>query len=234
MIRVIPAIDLIEGRPVRLQQGDFKRLMALDRGIPELIAEIKKAGLDHLHLVNLSAAKAGRLRDQGIIAEIVSSGLRVDYGGGIRSLQEVEELFDLGVAEVNIGSMIIKDAKTFKAILAKYPKQVIASLDLKGDRVAVNAWQEQSSGSIYDLIKSYLPLGLEKVCVTDIARDGMMGGPALDLYQRLIKGFPQLQLIASGGIRNRKDVMALEKIGCAGLVVGKAWLGESVKLAELC
>lgn len=234
MIRIIPAIDIIGGEAIRLQQGDFNRQSRIAESLPNLVTAVKNAGLKDLHLVNLSAAKEGRLRDLDLIAEIASSGLKVDYGGGIRSIEDVELLFDLGIAEVNVGSMILKGPQVFESILKKYPNRLIASLDVKNEKIAVNAWQEQSEISIYLLLEKYRALGLKKVCVTDIAKDGMMAGPSLDLYQSLLNAFPDLELVASGGVRNRQDVLALNDIGCESVVIGKAWLSGAIQLKDLC
>lgn len=234
-MRIIPAIDLIEGKPVRLKQGDFKQKELYDDSLLDLAQKLWEGGIRNLHLVDLSAAKDGALSSLKAIEDLLNKyPFRVDYGGGIRSIAEVEDLFSLGVDALNIGTLIFRDRKAFNEILEKYPARIIASLDLKNNRIAYQAWQKSSGININDILPELLEQGLKKVCVTDIDKDGMLAGPSLALYQALKEKFPQVDLIASGGVRHKKDIEDLKKVPCEGVIIGKAWLNGSIKLSDLC
>lgn len=235
MIEVIPAIDLIDGQVVRLQQGRYDQQQSFAKSPQDYLQEVEASGLQRLHLVNLSAAKEGRLKDLDLLQDLVqASPLKIDYGGGIKSEKDVELLLELGFDQVNVGSMIFRDFESFLQILHKYPEQLIASLDVKGERLMLDAWQMESEETIYDFLKGLKRRGLQHFCTTDIAKDGMMQGPSLDLYRQLKERFPELRLIASGGVRNRKDVEDLEALGVEAVIIGKAWLSGDLKLKDLC
>tara|TARA_R110001592_G_scaffold131477_2_gene345404 strand:- start:4227 stop:4931 length:705 start_codon:yes stop_codon:yes gene_type:complete len=234
-MRIVPAIDLIEGQPVRLKQGDFKQQQFYPESLLELAAKIWDAGIRNLHLVDLSAAQAERLGSiQSLEKLLVKFPFRVDYGGGIRSKKQVQQLFSLGVDAVNIGTLIFSDRTAFNELLAEYPTRIIASLDVKDNRIAYRAWQENSTFQIDDVLPDLQSQGLLKLCVTDIEKDGMLSGPSLALYQALKQKYPNLDLIASGGVRDRKDIIALEGVPCEAVIIGKAWLNGNLNLRELC
>jgi phosphoribosylformimino-5-aminoimidazole carboxamide ribotide isomerase len=234
-MRIVPAIDLIEGQPVRLKQGDFKQQQFYPESLMELAAKLWDSGIRNLHLVDLSAAQAEHLGSLKALEELlVKFPFCVDYGGGIRSKEQVQRLFSLGVDAVNIGTLIFSDRTAFNELLAEYPAKIIASLDVKNNRIAYRAWQESSAYQIADLLPDLQLQGLQKLCVTDIEKDGMLAGPSLALYQALKQEYPNLDLIASGGVRDRKDIMALEKIPCEAVIIGKAWLNGNLNLLELC
>ena len=159
---------------------------------------------------------------------------RVDYGGGIRSKKQVQQLFSLGVDAVNIGTLIFSDRTAFNELLAEYPTRIIASLDVKDNRIAYRAWQENSTFQIDDVLPDLQSQGLLKLCVTDIEKDGMLSGPSLALYRALKQKYPNLDLIASGGVRDKKDIIALEGVPCEAVIIGKAWLNGNLNLRELC
>jgi len=234
-MKIIPAIDLIDGRPVRLKQGDFKRVQFYPASLLELSGEIWQAGICNLHLVNLSAAENAQTSDFSEISGLLQRyPLKIDYGGGIRTKKQVVDLLSLGVDAVNIGTMIFEEEDLFVELLQEYPQRIIASLDVKDEIIAIKAWQESTEINLFDYLPKLIAKGLKKVCITDISKDGMLAGPATGLYQKIRRLAPNLEIIASGGVSTKEDINALFKVPCDGAIIGKAWLDKSIKLAELC
>lgn len=231
---IVPAIDVIDGTCVRLRQGDYLQKSQYSR-LPLAQAKcFEAAGLTHLHLVDLDGAKAGRIENEGVLESIATqTSLKVDVGGGLHNLRSVQTAFDLGTAQVNIGSLAVRSPEAFLDILNRFgADKVILSADVLGEKIALNAWQEQSSFEILQYIQEYVRKGLQYVVVTDITKDGMLQGPAFDLYAKIIRQ-STVKLIASGGISSVDDLKKLADIGCYGAIVGKAYYEGKITLEEL-
>lgn len=236
MITIIPAIDLIEGRCVRLSQGDFNRRTAYGGDPLEMAKRFEDAGLKRLHLVDLDGARTGQVVNLGVLERIAAgTGLQIDFSGGIKGVANVKEVLDAGATWVSVGSMAVKNPAVFKACLATFgPGRMILGADVKEEgRVAVNGWLEQTETSVYDVIQQYYDLGLKQVFCTDITRDGMLQGPSVALYRDMVDRYPGLDIIASGGVSSLEDVAALDATGCKGVIIGKAIYEGKIGLDEL-
>jgi len=232
---LIPALDIIGGKVVRLEQGDYKRQSSYGNNPVEMAIKFEREGFTHLHLVDLDGAREGRLVNDGIAGQICrETKLKVDVGGGIKSGDDAQRLFDLGVQQINIGSMAQRDPERFENLIAKFGSgKVILSADVRNGRIAVNGWQEETQTTIQELILRYVKSGLSYVTCTDISRDGMLSGPAIDLYRTLLETFPNIRLIASGGVSGIDDLLSLKAIGCFGTITGKAMLNGRLPAEEL-
>jgi phosphoribosylformimino-5-aminoimidazole carboxamide ribotide isomerase len=238
-MNTMPAIDLMGGRVVRLRQGDFARSRAFDCSPTALARRYRDAGSPWLHVVDLDGARAGAPAQLRLFAEIVEAGPRVQAGGGVRTREDVERLLAIGVARVVVGSLAVREPRTFMRWLAEFgAEHFCLALDLRraGDghwRIAMDAWESTSATSPHDLLERLAASGLRHVLTTDIARDGTGAGPDLSLYRELASRWPSHAWIASGGIRDAHDLIALRATGVAGCVVGTALLDGSVPLEEV-
>jgi phosphoribosylformimino-5-aminoimidazole carboxamide ribotide isomerase len=197
--------------------------------------EFEAAGLHYLHLIDLDGAKAGKVINWKVLEAITKhTDLTVDFGGGIKTDEDVQQLFDLGISQINIGSMAVKNpAKIVEWINRFGSEKIILSADVKNEMIAISGWQEDSSILITDFLKDYIQKGIEYVTCTDISTDGMLTGPNIELYQKILLSFPQLNLIASGGVSSMEDLHDLHQIGVDGVIVGKAIYEGRVGLEEL-
>jgi phosphoribosylformimino-5-aminoimidazole carboxamide ribotide isomerase len=234
-MRIIPAIDIIDGKCVRLTQGDYAQKKIYDENPLEIAKEFEAAGLKYLHLIDLDGAKAGQVTNWKVIEMITSNtGLIVDFGGGIKTNDEVEKLFNFGVAQINIGSIAVKEPEKVVEWLEKFGNEkIILSADVKDEKIAISGWQEDSTIEITDFLKQYIKKGIEYVTCTDISTDGMLTGPNLELYKKILLTFPQLNVIASGGVSSLDDLYELKKIGVDGVIVGKAIYESRIQLEQL-
>jgi phosphoribosylformimino-5-aminoimidazole carboxamide ribotide isomerase len=234
-MRIIPAIDIIDGKCVRLTQGDYAQKKVYHENPVDVARSFEDAGLKYLHLVDLDGAKAGSVVNWKVVEAITSqTSLSVDFGGGIKTAKEIQRLFDLGVQQVNLGSIAVKEPLTVKQWLSDFGvEKIILSADVKGELIAISGWQENSSLTITAFLKDYLQHGIEFVTCTDISTDGMLTGPNIELYKRLLLTFPQLHLIASGGVSSIDDILELRRIGVDGVIIGKAIYEGKIKLPEL-
>jgi phosphoribosylformimino-5-aminoimidazole carboxamide ribotide isomerase len=238
-MKIIPAIDLREGRVVRLRQGDFAQTRDFDRDPVALAKRYRQAGAVWLHVVDLDGARAGRPAQIPLLASIAGNGLRVQAGGGVRSHADVEHLFAAGIARVVVGSVAIRQPEMFDSWLQTFgPERLCLAMDLRlGDDArwhpAVDAWQADSDADFAVLLERFVRAGLRHVLTTDIAHDGMGAGPNVTLYRMLAARWPQLAWIASGGVRDRADVDALRATGVDACVAGTALLEGTLALEEL-
>lgn len=234
-MRIIPAIDIIDGSCVRLTQGDYNQKKVYNENPLDVAKAFESAGLQYLHLIDLDGAKAGKVTNWKVIEAITKdTGLVVDFGGGIKTDEEVTRLFDLGVSQVNIGSVAVTNPEKTTAWIDRFgTEKIILSADVKDEKIAISGWQENSSIAITDFLKDYIRKGIEYVTCTDISTDGMLTGPNIDLYKKILLSFPQLNLIASGGVSNMDDLYELKQIGVDGVIVGKAIYEERIRLDEL-
>ena len=235
MIDIIPAIDVIDGRCVRLTQGDYSR-SKIYSGVPVDVAKgFEDCGVKMLHLVDLDGARSKRPVNLGVLEEIASStSLKVEFGGGIKSGQSVSDVFNAGASRVVCGSIACSAPETFMEWIRKYGgERIVLGADAMNGKVAVNGWNEDSGLSLYELLENYSGTGLKSVIVTDISRDGMLEGPSVDLYSSLISRFQELTVIASGGVGKIDDIVALDRAGVESVIVGKAIYEGKITLGEL-
>lgn len=234
-MKIIPAIDLIDGKCVRLTQGDYAQKKIYNEDPLEVAKGFEGAGLKYLHLVDLDGAKAGKVVNWKVVEKLTSNtNLKIDFGGGIKTKQEVERLLGLGIEKVNLGSIAVKQPDTvFEWIETIGTSRIILSADVKNKLVQISGWQENASLSINDFIKQYFEKGIETVTCTDIATDGMLQGPNIKLYEELVHAFPKIYWIASGGVSGVEDLHELKKTGVTGAIVGKAIYEGKVTLEQL-
>ena len=220
----IPAIDIIGGRVVRLTGGDYAQQTTYSDDPVATARAFAEAGYTHLHLVDLDGAKAGRIVNLAVLEGITAAtDLHVDFGGGVRDTEQLERALAAGARQVTAGSIAVKDPGTVLAWLERFgPEVVILGMDVRGSRVAVHGWEEKSALDWPKFLADYRRAGVRRVICTDVSRDGMLTGPALDLYREILEQEPGIELVASGGIRDRADLAACAELGCAGAIVGKA------------
>ena len=234
-ITIIPAIDLIDAKCVRLSQGDYNKKTVYNENPLEVAKMFEGAGITRLHLVDLDGAKAKHIVNYKVLETISSkTNLVVDFGGGLKSDEDLKIAFESGAKMVTGGSIAVKDRETFLSWIENYgTEKIILGADAKDKMIAVSGWQEVSELSILEFIESYTTQGIQKVISTDIARDGMLTGPSIELYQEIMAKFEGLELIASGGIANMSDIHELNKMGVPGVITGKAIYEGKIKLTEI-
>jgi phosphoribosylformimino-5-aminoimidazole carboxamide ribotide isomerase len=234
-MRIIPAIDLIDGKCVRLTQGDYAQKKVYNENPLDVAKSFEDQGLQYLHLVDLDGAKAGKVTNWKVVESITThTKLVVDFGGGIKTDDEIRKLFERGVQQVNLGSIAVKEPQKVIQWIDEFGSdKIILSADVKNNTIAISGWQENSSINIRNFLRDYIENGIEYVTCTDISTDGMLTGPNIELYKTLILSFPQLHLVASGGVSNMEDLHELKRIGVDGVIVGKAIYEGRVKLEEL-
>jgi phosphoribosylformimino-5-aminoimidazole carboxamide ribotide isomerase len=234
MIEIIPAIDIIEGKCVRLSQGDYKQKK--EYGDPlDMAKSFEDHGIRRLHLVDLDGAREKRLVNHRILEQVAArTGLVIDAGGGLRTLEDVRIAFESGAHMVTGGSIAVKDRMEFTGWLQTYgPERIILGADFKEGKIAVSGWYEKTSLDLMDFISSYLKEGIRMAICTDIQKDGMLQGPSMETYGKIKKEHKDLHLIASGGISGMKDIEAVEESGIEGVIVGKAIYEGKISLDDL-
>ncbi len=232
---VIPAIDILENEIVRLTKGDFENVTYY-RSTPFQQAQLYEShGFGMVHLVDLKGAKTGKFTALEIAKKIkAETKLKIEFGGGIRDVKTASELFASGIDYVIIGSLSIKNKKEFELIVKKNsPGKIVSAIDVENEKVKVTGWTEKTSVPVYSHIEYCLSLGVKKVLCTDISKDGMMVGLNMELYQNILNRFPEIELIASGGVRNIEDVKNLKQTNIYGVVIGKAIYENKIDLKEL-
>lgn len=234
-MRIIPAIDLIDGKCVRLTQGDYAQKKVYNENPLDVAKSFEDQGLQYLHLVDLDGAKAGKVTNWKVVESITThTKLVVDFGGGIKTDDEIRKLFERGIQQVNLGSIAVKEPEKVIQWIDEFGSdKIILSADVKNNTIAISGWQESSSINIRNFLRDYIENGIEYVTCTDISTDGMLTGPNIELYKTLILSFPQLHLVASGGVGTMEDLQELKRIGVDGVIVGKAIYEGRVKLEEL-
>jgi phosphoribosylformimino-5-aminoimidazole carboxamide ribotide isomerase len=235
MITIIPAIDLIDGKCVRLSQGDYNQKTVYNENPLEVARMFEDAGIKRLHLVDLDGAKAKHIVNHKVLETIASkTKLVIDFGGGLKSDEDLRIAFNSGATMVTGGSIAVKDRETFLHWIETYgAEKIILGADAKDKMIAVSGWQEVSELPILEFIESFTRRGIQKVISTDIARDGMLSGPSIDLYKEILTKFPTLELIASGGIATMKDIYELDEMGVPGVITGKAIYENRISLDEI-
>ncbi len=235
MIEIIPAIDLIDGKCVRLSQGDYEAKKVYNEDPLEVAKMFEGAGIRRLHLVDLDGAKAKHIVNQSVLEKIASNtSLIIDFGGGVQSDEDIEIAFNSGASMVTGGSIAIRNKELFTSWITRYgADKIILGADCKDHKIAVSGWQEATSVEVIPFIGDYNQKGISKVVCTDISKDGMLQGPSIDLYKDILNVFPNLYLIASGGVSCFQDILDLEKSGVPAVILGKAIYENRVTLKEL-
>lgn len=223
-MQIIPAIDLINGKCVRLAQGDYQQMKIYNDDPLEVAKMFEGHGFTKLHLIDLDGAKAKQVQNYKILEKIAKeTSLTIEFGGGIKRDEDIRMVFSAGADQAIIGTIAVKQPDLFYRWLNTYGgEKIILGADVKDENLAVNGWLETSNLSIFDLLKRHQTKGLQQVICTDISKDGMLQGTSVKLYQKLMASFPDLNFIASGGVASMDDIIQLQAIGCQQVVVGKA------------
>jgi len=235
MIELIPAIDIIDGKCVRLVQGQYQQKKIYAEQPLQVARQLAGFGIRRLHLVDLDGAKAGKVINLDILRSIAeNTALIIDFGGGIKSDEDIASIFDAGADMITAGSIAVRDqAKVEKWLMQYGPEKIILGADTRDGKISINAWQEDTKIEIYDFVQGYMDLGITRLICTDIARDGMLGGTALDMYKALKEKFPTLEIIASGGVSGMADIRDLDRAGIDGVIFGKAFYEGNIKSQEI-
>ena len=235
MMEIVPAIDMIEGRCVRLSQGDFNKSKEYDASPLEMAKRYEDVGVRRLHLVDLDGARAGIPQNLRNLEQIASAtSLEVEWGGGVRNSESIASVLNAGAAGVICGSLALQEPRLFSAFLKEYGEErIILGADISGGKIATKGWLEISSTTIEEVIELFLKDGLKRVICTDISKDGMLQGPAVELYSALMERFPTMHLTASGGVGSMADLENLEAAGVPAAIVGKAIFEERITLKEI-
>ena len=234
-MEIIPAIDIIEGKCVRLTHGDYQQKKIYNKNPLEVALQFEDAGVKRLHLVDLDGAKAGTVKNWKVLETIAAkTSLIIDFGGGIKSETDVQIIFDSGAFFATVGSIAVKEEERFTDWLKIFGNgRFLLGADVKKEKITISGWQEQTDIWIYDFIQKYIDKGVEKMFCTDVSKDGALEGPSTELYKRIIEQFPSLHFIASGGVSSIEDVYQLEEIGCKGVIIGKAIYEGQIRLSQL-
>ena len=235
MMRIIPAIDIIDGKCVRLTKGDYATQIIYNQDPLEVAKAFEDNGIKYLHLVDLDGAKSKSMVNANVLKKLANNTtLKIDFGGGIKSEESITKAFELGASQVTVGSIAAQKPELVKEWLIKFgSEKIILGADVSNGQIAINGWQETTTLTLNDFIKSYMQEGIKSVICTDISKDGMLAGSSLNLYQELIRMFPTIQLIASGGVTSIQELETLKKIGLEGAIIGKAIYENKITLKEL-
>jgi phosphoribosylformimino-5-aminoimidazole carboxamide ribotide isomerase len=234
-MRIIPAIDIIDGKCVRLTKGDYDTKKVYNENPIEVAKRFESVGVQYLHLVDLDGAKANHIVNYKVLEQIASkTSLKIDFGGGLKSNEDLHIAFNSGAKQITGGSIAVKDADTFEGWIEKYgSSKIILGADCNNENIAISGWQEESQLQVIPFIKGYRAKGVKYVICTDIAKDGMLEGPSFELYKQILQEAKDVKLIASGGITTIEDINKLEDLGCEGAIIGKALYEGRISLREL-
>jgi phosphoribosylformimino-5-aminoimidazole carboxamide ribotide isomerase len=232
---IIPAIDLIDGKCVRLTEGDYRRKTVYHEDPLEVALGFEAVGIRRLHLVDLDGAKAGRVVNWSVLERIAAkTGLEIDFGGGIKTREDVDRVLESGARWATVGSIAVKNEAALLSWFEAYgANRFFLGADVKGECIAVAGWQETTGIRLIPFLQKYFDHGMQYIFCTDVGKDGRLEGPSTDLYARVLEGLPGLHLIASGGVSCMEDLESLRSAGCAGAIVGKAIYEGRISLAQL-
>ena len=235
MIELIPAIDIIDGKCVRLSQGDYDTQKVYNESPLEVAKEFEANGIRRLHVVDLDGAKSSHIVNYKVLDQIAGhTSLIIDFGGGIKTDEDLTIAFEYGAQMVTLGSVAVKNPDWFKSWLHKYgAEKMILGADVKDNRISVNGWKEESQQELLPFLDGYTQEGIRKVLCTDISRDGMLQGPSIELYKQIMSRFPDMHLIASGGVSSLEDIIRLDEAGIPAVVFGKALYEGRITLKDL-
>ena len=234
-MRIIPAIDIIDGKCVRLTQGDYTQQKTYNAPPLEVAKEFEDYGIEYLHLVDLDGAKSGQIINYKVLETIATkTNLKIDFGGGLKREEDVKIAFSSGAHQITGGSIAVKNPTLFEHWLKKYGcEKIILGADVKEEKIAINGWLETSDKNLLPFLKEYHKKGVAYVICTDIAKDGVLQGASFDLYQKIILEIPKINLISSGGITTTEDLYKLKDLGCEGAIIGKAIYEGYIRLKDL-
>lgn len=232
---IIPAIDIIDGKCVRLTKGDYTQKKIYNENPLEVALQFQDAGLQRLHLVDLDGAKAGNVKNWKVLEKIAGkTNLSIDFSGGISTQKNVEITFNAGATYAAIGSIAVKDEITLSGwLLAFGAQKFIIGADVKNERIVINGWSKTTEINVFDLIRKYETKGVTQFFCTDVSKDGVLKGPSTALYKKIITKHPSINLIASGGVSSLTDLDELKQAGCSGAIIGKAIYENRISLADL-
>lgn len=232
---IIPAIDVIDGKCVRLTKGDYAQQKVYNDNPVEVAKQFEDAGIERLHVVDLDGAKAGKIINLPVLEKIAATTqLKIDFGGGVKKINDVESIFNAGAAMVTIGSLAVKQPQLLEEWLMEFgAEKFFIGADVLDERIKISGWLEDTGVNIFDFIGKMISLGAVNIFCTDISKDGVLQGPSIDLYKRIMAEHPEIQLVASGGVSNIEDVKQLKEIGCSGAIIGKAIYEGKVTLDQL-
>lgn len=235
MIEIIPAIDIIEGKCVRLQKGDYSKMIIYNEDPIEVARTFEDAGLKRLHLVDLDGAKAKHVVNHKILEKIAAkTKLVIDFGGGIKTDEDIKIVFDAGATLVTIGSIAVTNPDLFFTWLKKYGNnKIILGADVRDNKIAISGWLDRTEIDLQNFLVTYVNQGVQFALCTDISKDGMLQGSSIELYKKLKIIFPELNIIASGGITKIEEIAELDQIGIYGAIFGKAYYEGLIKLEDL-
>lgn len=232
---IIPAIDIINGKCVRLTKGDYAQQKIYNDNPVEVAKQFENAGIKRLHIVDLDGAKAGKIINLDVLEKIAAATkLEIDFGGGVKNITDAANIFNAGAAMVTIGSLAVKHPELLEEWLMEFgAERFFIGADVLDEKIKISGWLEDSGINIFDFIGKMISLGSSNIFCTDIAKDGVMQGPSIDLYKKIIEQHPEINLVASGGVSNIEDVIALNAIGCKGVIIGKAIYEGLITLEQL-
>ena len=235
MIELIPAIDIINGQCVRLTKGDYDQKKVYNDDPAAVAKEFEQAGFRRLHIVDLDGAKSKHIVNDDVLRRITSeTGLIVDFGGGIKTGEDIEKAFEAGASMVTVGSIAVTQPQLFISWLNQYgADKMILGADVRNGMISINGWKEDSTEELLPFLKKYIDAGVKNVLCTEISKDGTLQGPAVMLYKEVMEAYPQLHLIASGGVSRKEDIDELEREGIPAVVFGKAIYEGRIDLKEL-
>lgn len=234
-IEIIPAIDIIGAQCVRLTKGDYDTKIIYDSNPLNIAKTFEEAGIKQLHLVDLEGARSKHICNAPVLEEISrNTNLKLDFGGGLKSKIDIDLALNSGADQITLGSLAVSDPKLFDKCLEEYgPERIILGADVKNGLIATSGWEKESGYKLFDFLSDFLKKGVRRVICTDISKDGMLQGPAIELYQSILKEFPEIELIASGGVSCIEDVRALNQTDCKGVIIGKAIYENRIKVEDL-
>lgn len=234
-MRIIPAIDIIDGKCVRLSKGDYNTKKVYNENPLEVAKSFERHGIEHLHLVDLDGAKSSHIVNYKVLNTIATkTNLKIDFGGGLKTDQDLKIAFENGANQITGGSIAVKNPDVFQQWIQHYgSEKIILGADADQEKIAISGWQEASNEALLPFIASYLNKGIQYVICTDISKDGMLQGPSFDLYKKIIDQSPEIKLIASGGISTFDELPKLAELGCEGTIIGKAIYENKISLKQL-
>ena len=234
-IELIPAIDIIEGKCVRLTKGEYSSQKTYSENPLEIAKQLEDIGVKRLHMVDLDGAKSKHIVNHKVLETIANStSLKIDFGGGIKSDADIHTAFDSGASLVTIGSVASTSPELFMSWIDKYgTDKIILGADVRNGMISINGWKEDSQYSLFDFLDKYIEAGIINILCKEISRDGMLEGPATDLYKEIMQRYPNINLIASGGISCMKDIEVLDDNGIPSVVFGKAMYEERISMADI-
>lgn len=234
-MEIIPAIDIIDGKCVRLAEGDYQRKTEYEGSPLEMAWQFEQAGIKRLHLVDLDGAKAKRVINLPVLKSIAANtNLQIDFGGGVQSTEDLNQVLDAGASQVTGGSVAVTNPELFEMWLREFgPERIILGADARDGKIMISGWQQRSSWDLFEFIEMYVSKGVRHLICTDVSKDGLLQGPSVALYQQLTSTFPRLCVIASGGVSKYEDLESLAATGVSGVIIGKAIYEGRITLEQL-